>query len=95
MSGDWPLPWRAWSVIAILLLANAVSFVDRQVINLLTAPLRQDLRISDTQVGLLQGVALWSCMTASCGLARNFMQLSWARVGVGVGEAAPSPAALS
>ncbi len=57
MSGDWPLPRRAWSVVAILLLANAVSFVDRQVINLLTEPLWQDLRISDRQVGLVQGVA--------------------------------------
>jgi MFS family permease len=41
------------------------------------------------------GVALWSLMTALGGLARNFGQLFAARVGVGVGEAALSPAAYS
>jgi MFS family permease len=41
------------------------------------------------------GIALWSAMTAVCGLARNFPQLFLARVGVGVGEAALSPAAYS
>lgn len=41
------------------------------------------------------GVFLWSCMTVACGFARNFFQLFLARVGVGVGEATLSPAALS
>lgn len=41
------------------------------------------------------GIALWSLMTAVCGLARNFLELFLARVGVGVGEAALSPAAYS
>ena len=41
------------------------------------------------------GVLLWSLATACCGLARNFWQLFLARVGVGVGEAALTPAAYS
>jgi MFS family permease len=41
------------------------------------------------------GIAAWSMMTAACGLARGFWQLFAARVGVGVGEAALSPAAYS
>jgi len=41
------------------------------------------------------GVFLWSLMTAACGLARSFFQLFLARIGVGVGEAALSPAAYS
>lgn len=41
------------------------------------------------------GVALWSAMTVLCGLARNFWQLFFARVGVGCGEATMSPAAYS
>jgi MFS family permease len=41
------------------------------------------------------GVALWSLATASSGLARNFTQLLLARVGVGVGDAALAPCALS
>lgn len=41
------------------------------------------------------GIALWSLMTAGCGLAQNFWSLFLLRMGVGVGEAALSPAAYS
>ena len=41
------------------------------------------------------GVALWSFATAASGLARSFGQLALARVGVGVGDAALAPCALS
>lgn len=53
----WPSQARAWLAVAILLIANAISFVDRQVINLLTESIKADLGISDTAIGLLQGVA--------------------------------------
>jgi predicted MFS family arabinose efflux permease len=36
-------------------------------------------------------VAIWSAMTAVCGLAGNYWQFALARVGVGVGEAGGSP----
>ena len=36
-------------------------------------------------------LALWSGMTALCGLAQNYLQLLLARIGVGVGEAGGSP----
>lgn len=41
------------------------------------------------------GIVLWSLMTAACGLARNFVHFLLLRMGVGVGEAALSPAAYS
>jgi MFS family permease len=41
------------------------------------------------------GIGLWSVMTAVCGMVGNFSQLFLARMGVGVGEAALSPAAYS
>ncbi len=41
------------------------------------------------------GIASWSFMTAVCGLAKNFWQLFAARIGVGIGEATLSPAAMS
>ncbi|KGE00326.1 MFS transporter [Achromobacter sp. RTa] len=41
------------------------------------------------------GVAFWSLATAACGLSRNFVQMFLARIGVGVGEAALSPATYS
>lgn len=40
-------------------------------------------------------VALWSLMTILCGVARNFTQLAFARIGVAIGEAALSPGAYS
>ena len=115
----------SWYVVGVLLLAYTVAFVDRQILSLLVQPIRRDLGISDTQIGLLAGfafamfysvlgvpiakladrssrraiisigVALWSLMTAVCGLSKNFLQLFLARVGVGVGEATLSPAAYS
>jgi MFS family permease len=115
----------SWYVVGVLLLAYTVAFVDRQILSLLVQPIRRDLGISDTQIGLLAGfafalfysmlgvpiakladrssrraiisigVALWSLMTALCGLSKNFFQLFLARVGVGVGEATLSPAAYS
>ena len=41
------------------------------------------------------GVFGWSLMTVGCGMAKNFGQLFVMRMGVGVGEAALSPAAYS
>ncbi|MDX1571917.1 MAG: MFS transporter [Xanthomonadales bacterium] len=40
-------------------------------------------------------LAVWSGMTALCGLAQNYLQLVLARIGVGVGEAGGSPPAHS
>ncbi len=121
----WPSPGKAWYAVAILVIAFVFSFIDRIIIALLVDPLKLDLGLSDTQLGVLQGLAfavfyalvgipigrwadrysrrriigigifLWSLMTAACGLAKSFFQLFLARVGVGVGEAALSPAAYS
>jgi MFS family permease len=41
------------------------------------------------------GVLVWCLMTAACGVSHNYSQLFIARVGVGVGEAALGPSALS
>jgi MFS family permease len=46
-----------WYVVVILMLAQVVSFIDRQVITLLVQPIRADLDISDTQMSLLMGFA--------------------------------------
>ncbi|WP_332605013.1 spinster family MFS transporter [Acinetobacter sp. ESBL14] len=41
------------------------------------------------------GIAFWSLATAACGLSKNFAQMFLARLGVGAGEAALSPAFYS
>ncbi len=56
-SAAWPSPTRAWYVVGILTLAYTVSFIDRQILNLLVEPIKHDLGISDTQISLLQGLA--------------------------------------
>jgi MFS family permease len=55
-------------------------------------------RLADTRSRRLLiagGVAVWSIMTAGCGLARTFWQLAGCRMGVGIGEATLSPSAYS
>jgi MFS family permease len=47
----------AWYVAAVLTLCYTASFLDRQILSLLVGPIKQDLRISDTLVGLLQGLS--------------------------------------
>ncbi|MGH6786135.1 MAG: spinster family MFS transporter [Novosphingobium sp.] len=111
----------------LLLVVYVFNFLDRQIVNILAEPIRRDLNLSDTQIGLMTGlafallytllglpiakyadrpstdrgrlialsVAVWSAMTALCGVAQNFTQLLLARVGVGVGEAGCTPAAHS
>jgi MFS family permease len=44
---------------------------------------------------IVWGILIWSIMTALCGVAHSYQQLFWARIGVGIGEAALSPAAYS
>ena len=41
------------------------------------------------------GIAVWSIMTAGCGLTKTYWQLALMRMGVGVGEASLSPSAYS
>ena len=55
-------------------------------------------RLADTRSRraiIATGLVVWSTMTALCGLARNYVQLFVARVGVGVGEACNGPATFS
>ncbi|WP_341859633.1 MFS transporter [Qipengyuania sp. GPGPB31] len=111
----------------ILLIVYIFNFIDRQIVNILAEPIRLELGLSDTQIGLMTGLAfalfytilglpiarfsdrsttnrpwliggalaIWSAMTALCGLAQNFIQLLLARIGVGVGEAGCTPPAHS
>ena len=44
---------------------------------------------------MVGGVLVWSITTVACGLSQNYLQLMAARLGVGAGEAALSPAAWS
>jgi MFS family permease len=49
-------PAYAWYVVGIMMFAYVVSFVDRLILGLLVQPIKADLGVSDTQIGLLAGV---------------------------------------
>lgn len=53
----WPPTLIGWYVVAVLALANAVSFIDRLILSLLIPQIKADLLLSDTQISLLQGIA--------------------------------------
>lgn len=107
------------------MICYTLSYCDRQILAFLVGPMKQELHISDTEVGLLQGIAfvlvytlaglpigaladrssrrnlvaagvmVWSAMTSLSSVARSFVSLAVARMGVGIGEATLSPSAFS
>ncbi|HEX2793403.1 MAG TPA: MFS transporter [Croceicoccus sp.] len=46
-----------WTATAILSTGFALSYIDRQVLSLLVPSIKQALGLSDTQIGLLQGIS--------------------------------------
>lgn len=49
--------WYAWYVVIVLMICYTLSFVDRQILSLMVGPIKRDLVISDTEIGLLLGFA--------------------------------------
>ncbi len=45
-----------WYAVAVLTIVYIFNFVDRQIISVLQEPMRAELGLSDTQLGLLQGL---------------------------------------
>ncbi len=45
-----------WFAVAILIVAYSLNYLDRQIVSLLVEPLKHDLHLDDSQIGLLQGV---------------------------------------
>jgi MFS family permease len=110
------LAYRSY-VLVVLVIVYTFNFIDRQIVGILAVPIKTELGLSDSQLGLMGGLAfalfytflgipiarladkvsrtgimtaalaLWSVMTAVCGLTHGFAQLFMARMGVGVGEA--------
>ena len=49
----YPSPARAWGIVAILIVAAMLSYVDRQVIAIVAQPMKADLKLTDTALSLL------------------------------------------
>ncbi|HTV80590.1 MAG TPA: MFS transporter [Steroidobacteraceae bacterium] len=72
--GIYPARRAAWYAVAILTVCYTFSFVDRLILAFLVTPMKHDLHLSDTQIGLLQGVAfaaLYSVLGIPFGLAAD------------------------
>ena len=54
---SWPPASQAWYATVVLTVAYTLSYVDRQILSMLVEPIKRDLQVSDTQIGLLQGFA--------------------------------------
>jgi MFS family permease len=54
-SEPWPSPFVAWYAIFVFALALGMNFLDRGIVGLLVQPLKQDLNLTDTEVGLIAG----------------------------------------
>jgi len=111
-----------WLALILLTGVATVGFIDRIIVNVLVEPIKTEFGLTDTQMGLLTGLAFavlnvslgivvarvaerrrrltliafgtfaWSIATALCGMVSNWIQLLFARIGVGVGEAVGLPA---
>ena len=55
--GDWPNLRYAWFVVIVLMTLYIFSFIDRMIIALLVTPIKADLSLTDTDIGLLHGLA--------------------------------------
>lgn len=54
--GEWPDPRYSWFVVFILTLALILAFADRFILSLLVEPIKDEFSLSDTEIGLLQGL---------------------------------------
>lgn len=61
----------------------------------LAVPASRFVDIWPRNIIITAGIAVWSAMTAFCGLAQTFLQLFICRIGVGVGELVHGPATYS
>ncbi|HTO39536.1 MAG TPA: MFS transporter [Rhizomicrobium sp.] len=51
------IPWPIRKSVLLLTAIYTANFLDRQIINILAEPIKRDLDLSDTQLGLLTGIA--------------------------------------
>jgi MFS family permease len=57
LSRPWPRTALAWMTVITLTVASISSYIDRQMLALLIAPIQHDLRLSDVDFGMLAGPA--------------------------------------
>ena len=83
---NWPKPRQAWYLVGVLHIAYVFSMVDRISFGQLVPYLKADLGLTDTQLGLVQGIGFAVCYTMF-GLVFGWATDRWSRrtlVGIGI-----------
>lgn len=72
--------YRAW-VLALLVLVYTFNFLDRQILGILASSIKKDLGLTDTQLGLMGGLAFAAFYTVM-GIPIAWLADRWSRVGI-------------
>jgi MFS family permease len=72
LSASYPPPRVAWGMVGMLTFGYILSFVDRNILGLLVEPIKADLELTDTQIGLLLGPA-FAIFYATMGLPFGYL----------------------
>ena len=62
----------AWYMVGLMTIAYMFSFIDRYILGLLIEPIKADLGLTDTQIGLLLGPA-FAIFYATMGLPLGYL----------------------
>ncbi|MDR6848186.1 MFS family permease [Sphingomonas sp. BE270] len=80
MTTDTPRPANRALVLAMLLLVYTFNFLDRQILSILAQPVKASLALTDTQLGMLGGLAfaaLYSTLAIPLALLADRTSRSW------------------
>jgi predicted MFS family arabinose efflux permease len=75
----WIYGWRRTALLATLLLVSIVSQIDRVLPFILAESIKADLQLSDTQIGLITGVAFTVCYALAALPLARISDMGWAR----------------
>jgi len=81
-----PKPSKAYRayVLFILVLVYTFNFIDRQIVGILAIPIKEDLGLTDTQLGLMGGLAfalLYTTLAIPIAMAADRMSRTWIMTG--------------
>jgi MFS family permease len=79
-TGDFSRGYRHW-LLLVLLLVCLVNYADRSVVASIAEPLRRDLGLSDTQLGLLQGLS-FALLYSFLGVPFARLAERWSRINI-------------
>lgn len=86
METETPRPSNAYRayVLCILVLVYTFNFIDRQIVGILAIPIKEDLGLTDTQLGLMGGLAfalLYTTLAIPIAMAADRMSRTWIMTG--------------